>query len=124
MVAWLKIFTLTYAVETPIYGAALRSQLAWRWTLLLSLLLNLATHPIVWFVLPRLFDNQVTFALFAEAFAVTVEALILAAAARLREWPRREWLWCFGLAFVANAISATAGEVLYYVLDKLGVRLV
>jgi hypothetical protein len=122
--AWLKIFTLTYVIETPIYGAALREQLAWRWSLLLSLILNLATHPIVWFLLPRIFVNQINYALFAEAFAVTVEALIIAAAARLREWPRREWLWCFGLAFVANAVSATVGEVLYYVLEKLGVQLV
>jgi hypothetical protein len=124
MVAWLKIFALTYTIETPIYFAALRRHLHFLGALLVSLVLNLATHPVVWFVLPKIFSNQVNYALFAEAWAVTIEALLLKALDRGLHWGRQGWLWFFGLAFVANGISASVGELLYYFLEKAGIHLV
>jgi hypothetical protein len=109
---WLALFTLTCLLELPIYLLPLRPAVPLRWGLLLLFGLNLATHPIVWFVLPRVFNNQVHYVLVAEAFAVIVEGLILGAIARWRRWEGWGWLSMMGLAFLANAFSATVGELI------------
>jgi hypothetical protein len=114
VVAWLAIFTLTCLLELPIYLVPLRRVLPLRWGLLVLLALNLATHPIVWFVLPRIFENQVHYVLIAEAFAVLVEGLLLGALSRWRHWPGWGGLSLIGLAFMANAWSATLGELTGY----------
>jgi hypothetical protein len=111
---WLVLFTLTCLLELPVYLLPLRPALPLRWGLLLLLGLNLATHPIVWFVLPRLFENQVHYVLVAEAFAVIAEGLILGALARRRGWQGWGSLSAMGLAFLANACSAGIGELVGY----------
>jgi hypothetical protein len=114
LTVWLVLFTLTCLLELPVYVLPLRPVLPLRWGLLLLLVLNLATHPIVWFVLPRIFENQVHYVLVAEAFAVIVEGLILGGLARRRRWEGWGWLSMMGLAFLANACSATIGEIIGY----------
>jgi hypothetical protein len=111
---WLVIFTLTCVLELPIYLLPLRPVLPLRLGIVLLLGLNLATHPIVWFLLPRIFENQVHYVLAAEAFAVIVEGLILGALARRQRWEGWGWLSAVGLAFLANACSAGIGEVIAY----------
>lgn len=124
MLLWLVVFAVTYLCELPIYALGLRGSVAFARALLVTLVLNLATHPVVWFVLPKVFgDDAVHYVLVAEAFAVTVEGVVLWLIARWQRWPERSWLWFIGLAFVANAFSATLGEVGYVVLGRLGVSL-
>jgi len=118
---WLYIFALTCLLELPVYLWLLRHVVCVPWGLLLCLALNLATHPIVWFVLPGLLENQQHYVLVAEAFAVGVEALILIALAHFRRWDL-PWLSLVGVAFLANAFSATLGELVgYRLLQWLGV---
>jgi hypothetical protein len=126
MLLWLVVFGVTYILELPIYALGLRGSVAFARVVFVALVLNLATHPVVWFVLPKLFaNNQIHYVLVAEAFAVTVEGVLLWLIARWQRWPERccSWLWCTGLAFVANAFSAALGEVGYTVLEGLGVSL-
>jgi hypothetical protein len=98
MGAWLAAFAFTQAVEAPLYAAALRGRRGrWAWALAASAL----THPVVWFVFPRVwpggYGHQV---LAAEAFAVTAEAVWLGALGV----PRAAW-W----ALAANGLSAGLG---------------
>jgi hypothetical protein len=121
MVIWLAIFALTCVLELPVYVLFLRRVLPIGWGLLLLLALNLSTHPIVWFLLPRLLPNQVHYVLVAEAFAVLVEGLLLIAVTRWRRLPNWNALALIGLSFLANAGSATVGELLgYRLLGWLG----
>jgi hypothetical protein len=122
---WLIFFAVTFVLETPVYvlalrrvtGSILKGALA-------SLIVNLCTHPVVWFALPRLFvDDQVKYTLTAEGFAVSVEAAILIVTCRVLKWEHRPWLWLLGLAFLANATSVAGGMIGFEVLERLGISL-
>jgi len=119
---WLCIFALTYLLELPLYLGLLRSAIRPRWGLLLCLVLNLTTHPVVWFVLPSVLENQVHYVLVGEAFAVVVEGLVLIGVARLRRWEGWPWLSLVGVSFLANAFSASVGEIAgYRLIQWLGI---
>lgn len=116
---WGKAFAMTITLETPLYILGLRQVIGVLRTLVASLLVNLVTHPLVWFVLPRLFPEQVHYALASEALAITVEALMLAGACRLLRAPPRSWVWFFGLSFLVNAASAILGQIGFLMLGSL-----
>lgn len=106
LIPWLSAFALTQAVEMPIYVRALREgprptidRLSK--ALALAFAASALTHPIVWFVMPRLIpDNWLTMVIVAELFAITAEAA---------------WMRSFGLpralawAGLANAASVLVG---------------
>lgn len=78
---YLILFGLTYLLETPVFYLFLRKRRALSEILKISLMLNLATHPLVGIAFPRLsyqmgwdFSQYVAF---SEVFAPTVEFLIL-----------------------------------------------
>jgi hypothetical protein len=98
--AWWAAFALGQLVEAPIYFAALR-QRPWVLRLLIALGPNAITHPVVWWLFPRwLPDSYLAMAVFAEAFAVIVEAAYL--------WlfsVRRALVW----SLASNAASLAVG---------------
>ena len=74
MKAWLVAFAFTQIVEVPIYRRALGGRT------LVAFGASAITHPIVWFVFPRLpIDGYVTVVVLAELFAWLVEAAWLGA---------------------------------------------
>ena len=103
--AWLFAFAFTQIVEIPIYlwalsrahGGASRARDA-----IVAFAASAITHPVVWFVFPRLFSPRayVPMLTCAEAFAVLVEAA---------------WLRAFGVrralagSLVANGASLGLG---------------
>lgn len=92
---WASAFVLTQLVEVPIYGYALRG----RWVV--AFMASAITHPIVWFVIQPLWPWRFyQGVLFAEAFAIIVEALYLQRVASLRH----AWAW----SLFANAASVAA----------------
>ena len=118
---WAILFAMTYLLELPIYQGLLRRVVRLRQGLLLCLALNVATHPIVWFVWPIVLENQLHYVLVAEAFAVLVEATLLWGMARWKRWPDGSWLSFVGVAFLANAFSVAVGEIAGYpLLHALG----
>lgn len=118
--AWFDAFWFTQAVEVPIYVAALRAlrrregaapgpldrlpvQIA------LAFGASLMTHPIVWFVIPKIpHRNYTEFVIRAEAFAWVAEGIYLWALGGVRYG--RALL----LSLLANAASAGLGEILRY----------
>ncbi len=114
MIRWLLAFAFTQAVEVPIYMRALRGRPA------VAFGASAITHPVVWFVIPRVWvrlylamiavrsdliirsptARYVCMVLLAETFAVLVEAIYL------RAWGlRRALAW----SLAANAASLTLG---------------
>ena len=106
--AWLSAFAVTQVVECPIYVRALieEREPPTRWPLALALAFaaSAITHPVVWFVFPRLIPGPyLVMVAAAELFAIGVEA------AWLRGFGlRRALLW----AVFANAASVVVGVAL------------
>lgn len=114
---WAKVFAITIALETPLYVLGLSKVMSPVRAVLASILVNLATHPVVWFVLPGVFPEQVHYALAAEAMAITVEAGLLFGACLLFRGNKKSLLWFLGLCFLVNAASTTLGQVVFLFLD-------
>jgi len=96
LTAWLSAFLFTQVVEIPIYRGL--AKVGW----LPAFGASALTHPIVWFVIPRLWPGSYWgMVAVAEAFAVAAEALYLG----LLFQAKRPLLW----ALVANAASAGLG---------------
>lgn len=109
--SWLGAFLFTQAVEIPIYLYGLhraRVELAWPARAAVAFGASALTHPIVWFVFPRLWRSLGQpggywgMVAAAEAFAVLAEAVYLAGV-RMKPGP------AFALALLANAASVSLG---------------
>jgi hypothetical protein len=101
---YLLIFSLTCLLEAPFYFAAGRLMgRSVRESAKQILLLNLATHPIVFWVIPFAMEllgkNIMAYVLTGEVFAPVVEALIL------QFWARYPWKYAWITAIAANLFS-------------------
>ena len=93
---WALAFAFTHAVELPFYFRATRS-------FRVSFLASTLTHPVAWFVFPRLVGvglSWLQMAVLAELFAVVVEGIWL----RHHRTPR-----AFAWSLAANAASVSLG---------------
>lgn len=108
VLAWLRAFALTVAIEVPIAAFLVRREeprLPRR--LVLLFFANLASHPAVWFVFPALgLDYELT-VLIAEAWAFGSEALFYRFAFTDVDWRR-----AVGVSALANGASFGTGLVL------------
>ena len=119
LVPWLIAFVTTQVVEVPIYMRALLERggrvtgeapvfARWPAALAVAFAASAITHPIVWFVWPRVISGDyVLMVAVAEAFAILAEAAWLRAFGL-----RRALLW----AGFANAASVVFGMI----LDRVG----
>jgi hypothetical protein len=100
VLAWFKAFGLTAALEVPIVVIAYgRTRAAPRTAVRVGLALfaQLASHPAVWFVFPRLGMSYIVMVAWAEAWAVLSETAFYA-------------LTFGAAAMAARPAPATAGE--------------
>jgi len=108
VLAWLRAFALTVAVELgvamPLLAPA-EPRRARRAAVIL--LANLATHPLVWFAFPGLTFGATTRLAASELWAVVAEAAIY----RL-VWPNASLRRAAAVSLAANAASVAAGQVL------------
>ena len=113
--SWFAAFTLTLAVEVPIVAAFARPARPELLRLVfLVVVVNLATHLTVWYVLTQLLlVGTREYVLVAEAWAIGVEAAFYAAAVPALP-PRR----ALALAVVANGASALLGRLVTGVLPE------
>lgn len=101
--SWFPAFLFTQAFEVPIYLVVMdRQRLPFSSGAQVAIAFGASalTHPIVWFVIPKLGLSYTGYVALAEVFAVGAEALYFA-----RFGVRRALLW----SFVANATSASLG---------------
>ena len=105
---WFAAFLLTLAVEVPIVLLLLARAEPERLRLAaIVVLANLATHPIVWYVISQVaLVGTLGYTLVAEGWAIGAEALCYAVA--IRGLSARQAL---GTAVVANAASYLAGRL-------------
>jgi len=105
LVDWLLAFVATVLIEAAIVVAATRDLgLTLKRRSLVALGAQALTHPLVWFVFPRLPGAAEAWFWFSELTAVVLEGLLYA-----RALTGLGTLRAFGLAAVANALSLGAG---------------
>ncbi|MFO0678929.1 MAG: hypothetical protein U0169_20545 [Polyangiaceae bacterium] len=99
MTAWLLAFAFTQIVEIPIYVRTLRV------APLVAFGASALTHPIVWFVLPRVRHSMGlsydAYLVIAETFAVVAEGVYFHALTKKKS--------SYGWSLVANATSVVLG---------------
>ncbi|MBC7464537.1 MAG: hypothetical protein H7256_00970 [Bdellovibrio sp.] len=107
---YLPFFLKTYAFELPFYYFFLRKIFSTTKILRINLVINLATHPFIFIMLPlilvRFEFNYFQYLVVAEIFAPLVEALILNQLFKVR------WQTAVVASLVANLISWTVGVLL------------
>ena len=105
---WFRAFLLTLVIEAPIVALLLRDVEPSRVRRLgLVIFANLASHPVVWFVVSQVFDiGTPAYLVAAEGWAVACEALFYRAALPGLALPR-----AVGISVVANAASFLVGQV-------------
>lgn len=106
--AWLRAFALTVSVEvfvaTPLLAL---SGAGWKRRAAVVFLVNLASHPVVWFVFPEwALPNGLRLSL-SEAWAVGLEA-----AAYVLVWPALGKRRAFGVSALGNGASLAVGLLL------------
>ena len=105
VLAWLRAFALTVAVELVVAVPLLAPAEPRRGRRVATVALaNLATHPLVWFAFPGLALGTTTRVLSSELWAVAGEAAIY-----LLVWPAAHRRRVVLVSLVANAASVMAG---------------
>ena len=107
------LFLATFCLELVVYRILLRRFFSNTQILILCLILNVATHPIVCLVFPRWLG--IHYWIPAELFAWAVEALILWALARWMTHHRMRWTTALLISLAANAFSAGLGLLFFSV---------
>jgi hypothetical protein len=110
--AMLLGYLLTVAVETCVLVAGLSRRHAVRARLVAGAWLTACTYPVVWLVLPPLFESRAVYLLVAETFAPLAEcALFWLAFARHLPRDRRATARDFVAIVAANLCSFAVGAV-------------
>ena len=111
---WALAFGLTQVVEVPVVVAMTRAvpSAAWR-RAAIAFVATLATHPIVWFVMPELGLGEPMRYAASEAWAFGAETAIYAATLPGLSWPRAA-----AVSAVANGASFVLGLLVYRALGS------
>jgi hypothetical protein len=106
---WFRAFLVTVVVESAVATPLLKGH-AWTRRLGALLLVNVATHPIVWFVIPVLTRRSLSWTqsvIVSETWAILGET----AAYRLI-FPDLSWKRCLAISALANLASTAIGLAL------------
>lgn len=111
MTRWLVAFAWTLALELPVYTLLLERHVSgWRTLCALVVAVNAITHPLLWFVFPRL-SPYAWYLLAGEACVTVAEAALVLAVMR----PRRPGR-ALAASLAANAVSTVLGLGLMRIL--------
>jgi hypothetical protein len=110
---WLEAFAWTCGLELPVYTAVLRHRFRRPWhAALLSLGLQICTHPALWYLAPR-FSPYRLWLVTMETSVTLVEGLLVALVLRFRPTPMRAIGLGLLASFLANVFSTLVGLWLF-----------
>jgi len=108
---WVEAFAVTLWMEVPVYLLFLRrSKLSFVEAFSVAMLVNVFTHPALWYVFPKWyvfpapFDSFYPWLLIAESCVSLTEGLLLGLATRRMGWS-------IAVAFAVNTLSTTVGLI-------------
>ncbi len=103
--AWLPSFVLTLAIELPLAAALMRRDHPWKPALAAGLGTAM-THPLLWFVWPRVVSDYWLYIVTGEAGVVLLETVVY------RTLIGIGWRRAFGVAALVNAASYLLGTLI------------
>ncbi len=107
LVEYLPFFLKTLLLELPLYYLLLKNVKSFKQILLINLVVNIATHPIIFIAMPPLLNafgfSYLNYLIIAEIFAPAVEAILLHKTYKVSA--SRAWV----AAIVANLVSWAIG---------------
>ena len=110
---WLEAFIWTLAIELPLVVLTMRRSVSKWWIpVLLAVVVNTTTHPLLWFVFPR-FGDYATWVTIAEAFVWFTEAIMLTFLVAPDVGLKRAAIIGPIAAIVANAASTAVGLLFF-----------
>jgi hypothetical protein len=104
---WLRYFAITVAVELLVAVALLRGEGTLLRRATAVAVANLASHPIVWFVIARVIPSRSLMILTAESWAIASETVVY-----VLVFPTLPRTRALGVSAVANAASFLTGLAL------------
>jgi hypothetical protein len=105
---WLRMFALTLAVELAVATPLLRRAEPRLWRRMAGIsIANLASHPVVWFVMPGAALAYATRIVLSETWAFGAEVLVY-----LVIWPALGWRRAVLVSLSANVASVAVGQIL------------
>lgn len=119
LLAMLVGYVLTVAIETTVLLALLSPRHSTRTRLFAGVWLTACTYPVVWLVLPDMFESRTAYLAVAETFAPVAECLIFwfafirPSAVNPQPPNRQATLRDLTAIVVANLFSFAFGEVLH-----------
>ena len=112
LTTYLPALMLTWAVELPLLVLLLRRHAPWQRVVGAGALGTALTHPQLWYLWPRLFDDYAVYIVCGELAVVAIEAVVIALICRRHLGP----LLALGASALANAGSYIVGVMLGGVL--------
>jgi hypothetical protein len=107
--AWLRAFVATLVLEAPVVLWLTRdSSLPWWRRAAIALFANLATHPIVWFLVPSLGLSSTVGLVTEETWAVVIEWGVY-----FTVFPSMKPARALGISALANGVSFGVGLLLF-----------
>lgn len=104
---WIRSFAFTLAAEAPVYVLASRRVVpAWR-ACLAGMACSAITHPLLWFVWPRVIRDYATYIATGELLVAVIESLVFFLLCRPIRFSR-----AVAASFLANAFSYGLGLAL------------
>jgi hypothetical protein len=106
--AWFLAFVLTQALEIPIAVALSRqAEVGFSRRVVLAFFASLATHPVVWFVVPLLGLSGGSAVALSEAWACAIETVFY-----VTVFPKLSAARCIAISALANGVSFSAGLII------------
>ena len=111
--AWAVAFIWTLALELPVVVLLTRRGFrTWWGPCVAAAVVNLITHPSLWFSFPR-FEPYATWLLVAEGVVWTTEAALLSVILMRRLPARQAWAHGTAAAVAANALTTAVGLLFF-----------
>jgi hypothetical protein len=104
---WALAFLVTTVVEVPIVALCMSERPRWR-TMSSAVFANLASHPIVWFVIPSLGLSDASRRVISESWAIVIEFALYWTVSPMTTARRAA-----GTSLVANGASLAVGLLLW-----------
>ena len=104
---WLTAFLLTLGIEIPVLVLLLREENHYK-TISAGFLMNLISHPTLWFILPSVLPKE-QYIMLGEMTAYVIESILLLLFFR-KEQKTRILL----VTFIVNSLSFLTGEFIYF----------
>jgi len=104
---WITAFLLTLGIEIPVLILLLKEENLYK-TISAGFLMNLISHPTLWFILPSVLPKE-HYIMLGEMTVYAIEVILL-----LLFFRKEQKTKILLITFIVNSLSFLAGEFIYF----------